>query len=109
MKILTLLIVILFVAPAVSVRAADAKENWTKYCAQCHGPDGTANTPMGKKLNAKNLTDAKVQSGFTDAQAATAIKDGVKENGKVAMKAFGDKLSDDEVQALVKYVRTLKK
>ena len=109
MKIFTVLTVILFLGPAVSLHAADAKENWTKYCAQCHGPDGTANTPMGKKLNAKNLTDAKVQSGFTDAQAATAIKDGVKENGKVAMKAFGDKLSDDEVQALVKYVRSLKK
>lgn len=91
------------------MRAADAKENWTKYCAQCHGPDGTANTPMGKKLNAKNLTDAKVQSEFTDAKAATSIKDGVKENGKVTMKAFGDKLSDDEVKALVSYVRTLKK
>ena len=109
MKILTVLIVVLFLAPTVSVRAADAKENWTKYCAQCHGADGTANTPMGKKLNAKNLTDAKVQAGFTDAKAATSIKDGVKENGKVTMKAFGDKLSDDEVQALVKYVRSLKK
>ena len=109
MKIFTALTLIVFLTPAVSVRAADAKENWTKYCTQCHGPDGTANTPMGKKLNAKNLTDAKVQSGFTDAQAATSIKDGVKENGKVTMKAFGDKLSDDEVQALVKYVRTLKK
>ena len=109
MKIIAALTALLFVIPAVSVRAADAKENWTKYCAQCHGADGTANTPMGKKLNAKNLTDAKVQSGFTDAKAATSIKEGVKENGKVTMKAFGDKLSDDEVQALVKYVRSLKK
>lgn len=109
MKILTVLAVILFGASAVSVRAADAKENWTKYCTQCHGPDGTANTPMGKKLNAKNLTDPKVQSGFTDSKAATSIKEGVKENGKVTMKAFGDKLSDDEVKALVAYVRTLKK
>jgi mono/diheme cytochrome c family protein len=33
----------------------------------------------------------------------------VKENGKTTMKAFGDKLSDDEIKALVAYVRTLKK
>jgi mono/diheme cytochrome c family protein len=109
MKLLTALIALLFAASIASTRAADPKENWTKYCAQCHGPDGSANTPMGKKLNAKNLTDAKTQSGFTDAEAAKAIKEGVKENGKVAMKAFGDKLSDDDVQALVKYVRSLKK
>ena len=42
-------------------------------------------------------------------KAATAIKDGVKQNGKTTMKAFGGKLSDDEIKALVAYVRTLKK
>ena len=109
MKLFLTLTLTLLIASALSVRAADAKENWTKYCAQCHGADGTANTPMGKKLNAKNLTDSKVQAAFTDAKAATSIKEGVKENGKVTMKAFGDKLSDDEVKALVAYVRSLKK
>ena len=109
MKVLLTLTLSLLIASALSVRAADAKENWTKYCAQCHGADGTANTPMGKKLNAKNLTDPKVQAAYTDAQAAKSIKEGVKENGKVTMKAFGDKLSDDDVKALVAYVRTLKK
>jgi len=109
MKLFASLAVILFLVPAVSMRAADAKDNWIKYCAQCHGADGTANTPMGKKLNAKNLTDSKVQAGFTDAKASTSIKEGVKENGKVTMKAFGDKLSDDEVKALIAYVRALKK
>ena len=109
MKIFATLTLAFLVASAVSLLGADAKENWTKYCAQCHGADGTANTPMGKKLNAKNLTDPKVQAAFTDAKATTSIKEGVKENGKVTMKAFGDKLSDDEVKALVAYVRSLKK
>lgn len=109
MKILVSIMLCLLIASATSLRAADAKENWTKYCAQCHGPDGTANTPMGKKLGAKNLTDPKVQAAYSDAQATTSIKEGVKQNGKVTMKAFGDKLSDDEVKALVAYVRSLKK
>ncbi|MGH8092407.1 MAG: c-type cytochrome [Chthoniobacterales bacterium] len=99
----------LFAGSAISARAADAKENWTKHCAQCHGPDGQANTKMGMKLQAKDLTSPKVQASFTDAQAATAIKDGIKENGKAKMIAFGSKLSDDEIKALVAYVRTLKK
>jgi mono/diheme cytochrome c family protein len=100
---------LLAVSGATSVRAAGAKENWDKNCAQCHGKTGAADTKMGKVLNAKDLTDAKVQASFTDAEAANAIKNGMKENGKTKMKAFGDKLSEDEVKALVAYVRTLKK
>ena len=95
--------------PTLSVRAADAKTNWDANCVQCHGKDGHADTKMGKLLNAKDLTDPKVQSEFTDAKATQSIKEGVKQNGKMTMKAFGGKLSDDEIKALVAYVRTLKK
>jgi mono/diheme cytochrome c family protein len=93
----------------LSTRAADPKTLWETNCAQCHGQTGNADTKMGKILHAKNLTDAKVQAGFTDAEAADAIKNGKKENGKMVMKAFGGKLSDADVNALVKYVRSLKK
>ena len=109
MKITTSIAVSLLAVSAVSVRAGSAQENWDKNCAQCHGKTGAADTKMGKKLNAKDLTDAKTQASFTDAEAAKAIKEGLKENGKTMMKAFGDKLSDEEVTALVAYVRTLKK
>ncbi len=109
MKIVTYIAVSLLAVSAASVRAGSAQENWNKDCAQCHGKTGAADTKMGKKLNAKNLTDAKTQAGFTDADATKAIKEGIKEDGKSKMKAFGDKLSDEEVAALVAYVRTLKK
>ncbi len=109
MKTIAIVAVSLFALSAGSARAADAAANWTTHCAQCHGPDGAANTTMGKKLSAKNLTDSKVQAGFTDAQAAAAIKDGVKEGGKTKMKAFGDKLNEADIKALVAYVRALKK
>src|SRR5438477_4967771 len=109
MKTIASLVISLFAASAVSLHAADAKANWDANCAQCHGKSGNADTKMGKTLNAKDLTDAKVQAGFTDAKATESIKNGVKENGKTTMKAFGDKLSADEIKALVAYVRTLKK
>ena len=110
MKTIAVLIIIsLVVAPPLAVRAADAKANWANNCVQCHGPDGKANTKMGKMLSAKDLTDPKVQAEFTDAKATQSIKDGVKQNGKTTMKAFGGKLTDDEIKALVAYVRTLKK
>jgi mono/diheme cytochrome c family protein len=109
MKTTLALIITLFLATSVSLRAADTKANWEANCVQCHGKDGKADTKMGKQLNAKDLTDAKVQAAFSDAKAADSIKNGVKENGKTTMKAFGGKLTDDEIKALVAYVRTLKK
>ncbi len=109
MKIITFITLSLLAVSASAVRAGSAEENWNKDCTQCHGKTGTADTKIGKILNAKDLTDPKVQASFTDAEATKAIKEGIKENGKSKMKAFGDKLSDDEVKALVAYVRTLKK
>jgi mono/diheme cytochrome c family protein len=109
MKIIIAFSISVLIAAPMSLRAADAKTNWASNCAQCHGPDGKANTKMGKTLNAKDLTDPKVQAEFTDAKATQSIKEGVKQNGKTTMKAFGGKLSDDEIKALVAYVRTLKK
>ena len=109
MKAIVIISISLFALSAVSVRAADAKANWDANCVQCHGKEGHADTKMGKTLNAKDLTDPKVQAAFTDAKATQSIKEGVKENGKTTMKAFGGKLTDDEIKALVAYVRTLKK
>lgn len=89
--------------------AADAASTWTDNCAKCHGADGKGNTKMGKKLSIADLTDAKVQAGFTDAYATKAIKEGLKDkSGKVTMKAI-EGLSDDDIKALIPYVRSLKK
>ena len=109
MKTALILAVSVLIASSMSLRAADAKANWDANCVQCHGKDGKADTKMGKTLNAKDLTDPKVQAAFTDAKATESIKNGVKENGKTTMKAFGDKLNDADIKALVAYVRTLKK
>ena len=109
MKTILFLAVSLIFASTFSSYGADAKALWDANCTPYHGKDGRADTKMGKVLNAKDLTDAKVQAEFTDAKAAQSIKEGVKQNGKTTMKAFGDKLSDDDVKALVAYVRTLKK
>jgi mono/diheme cytochrome c family protein len=94
---------------ALSVGAADAKAIYEKDCAKCHGPDGKGDTKMGKKAGAKDYTDAKVQAEMKDDQMAKAIKEGVKDGDTTKMKAFGDSLSDEEIKALVAYVRTLKK
>jgi Cytochrome c. len=109
MKTILIIAAISLAAFAFSARAADPKTNWANNCAQCHGPTGKGDTKMGKMLSAMDLTDPKKQASFTDARAAAAIKDGIKQNGKTTMKAFVGKLSDAEIKALVAYVRTLKK
>lgn len=95
-------------AAAPALTAADAAEVWTKNCASCHGKDGSGDTRMGKKLNAKDYRDPKVNDAITDAAALKAIRSGVVENGKEVMKSFADKVSDDEAKALVTYLRTFK-
>jgi mono/diheme cytochrome c family protein len=109
MKKLIVIGVALVIVSAVSVRAADAKENWEKNCTKCHGADGKGKTKMGEKLAIKDYTDAKVQEGMKDDAMIKAIKEGVKDGEKTKMKAYGDVLSDDEIKALVKYVRDFKK
>ena len=88
--------------------AADAAGAWSQNCAACHGADGGGHTKAGKKVGAKDLTDAAGQKAFTDDQAFAAIKAGFKDDqGTVKMQPFGDKLSDDDIKGLVAYVRTL--
>ena len=109
MKKLIIVSVALLIAGAVTVRAADAKENWEKSCAKCHGADGKGKTKMGEKLAIKDYSDAKVQDALKDDAMTKAIKEGVKDGDKTKMKGFGDVLSDDEVKALVKFIRDFKK
>ncbi len=64
---------------------------------------------MGAKLGVKDYTDAKVQDSLKDDQMTKVIKDGFKDGDTTKMKGFGDALSDDEVKALVAYIRGFKK
>lgn len=88
--------------------AADVKALWEKHCTQCHGPDGRGGTKMGKKLKIRDLTDTRVQSEVTDEQMRRNIKEGVKDAaGKVRMKP-AENVTDAEIEALVRHVRTLR-
>jgi cytochrome c553 len=107
-KTLTVIIAIIAVS-ALSAKAADGKALYEKDCAKCHGADGKGETKMGKKSGCKDYTDAKVQAELKDEAATKAIKDGYTDKeGKVVMKP-AEGLSDDDVKALVAYMRAFKK
>ena len=49
----------MLVAGVVSLQAADAKANWDKHCAKCHGSDGLAlrrarHTPVDEQFDARH-------------------------------------------------------
>jgi len=91
-------------AAPVAIEQTSGKELFEKNCAKCHGSDGEAKTFRGKFTHARNLTTADFQSNTSDEQIADAIRTGPK-----AMPSFEKKLSADEINALVQYVRTFKK
>lgn len=89
--------------------AADAKANYDKECAKCHGADGRGQTKMGKQSGAKDYTDPKVQAEFDDAKAMKVIKEGVKDGAKEKMKPYAEKFNDEDIKALIAHVRAFKK
>ncbi|MBI2950157.1 MAG: cytochrome c [Verrucomicrobia bacterium] len=109
MRKLWLLSLVILSALAVSALATDVKENWEKQCAKCHGPDGKGDTKMGKKAGVKDYTDAKVLAELKDDLAFKRVKEGLKEGDKTKMKPYADVLSDDEIKALVTFVRAFGK
>jgi mono/diheme cytochrome c family protein len=72
-------------------------------CAVCHAADGGGNTAVGKGLKLRDLRSAEVQSQ-TDAQLGT-----ITTCGKGKMPAYEIKLSDEQIHALVSYMRKLAK
>ncbi len=78
------------------------RELFVKNCASCHSKDGTAQTPAGKMLGAKNLS----QSKLTDVQIVQQILEGRQENQKTSkMPAFKEKLTRPEIESLVPVVK----
>ncbi len=82
---------------------APAKDLFASKCAMCHGPDGSAQTTMGKNLKIRDFHSADVQKQ-TDADLKTVIT-----KGKGKMPAFDGKLTGQQIDQLVGYIREIGK
>ena len=88
----------------------DGAALYKTYCAQCHGVHGN-----GKGINVRDMsvqprdhTDAKEMSARSDADLFKAIKEGGQSISKsVLMPPWGPVLADEEIHALVGYLRDL--
>ncbi|HYL91854.1 MAG TPA: cytochrome c [Alphaproteobacteria bacterium] len=98
-------VVALTVVAALSATsvAQSAADTYKAKCASCHAADGTGNTPIGKKLAVKDL-NAGEEAKRSDEEFFNATK-----KGKGKMPAYENKISDDDIKALVKYIRSMGK
>lgn len=92
--------------PAGEVAAGDAQGAavYTQRCVLCHGAGGKGDGPASASLNPKprNHTDGTYMNARGDAELLEVIN-----NGKGAMPAWKTVLSEDEIEAVLKHVRSL--
>jgi len=82
--------------------AESGADTFKAKCAMCHGADGKADTGMGKSMKIRDLGSAEVQS------QSDADLEGIITNGKGRMPKYDGKLTKDQINDLVKFIRTLK-
>ena len=90
------------IAAPVFAQSAGANTYKAK-CAMCHGPDGTAATPVGKMMKVPSFKDP-VLVKTSEAALIAVTKD-----GKGKMPAYNGKLTDAQIREVVSYIRTLQK
>ena len=88
-------------APAFAQGAG--ADTYKAKCAMCHGADGLGATPSGKALKAASFKDPAI------VKAPDAELIGVVNKGKNKMPSYAGKLTDDQIKAVVAYLRTLQK
>jgi mono/diheme cytochrome c family protein len=84
------------------------ERHYLGLCATCHGADGHGSWRATVFLiRPGDLADAARMGGNTDQYLFDIIKNGGAPLGRPGMPAFGGSLGDDDVRALVAYLRTL--
>lgn len=111
MKLLQCLpVALLALGTAPAVRAETGAELYRMYCVQCHGTQGD-----GRGVNAKSMDvlprshiDPVEMGARQDADLTKVIREGGKSiNKSVLMPSWGHNLSADQVEKLVRHLRTL--
>ncbi len=95
-------LVMALAVPNIAFAQGSGADIFKSKCAMCHGADGSASTGMGKSMGLKPLAAPEVQ-GMSEADLTALIT-----NGKGKMPAYKGKLSEADIAAVAKYVKTIK-
>jgi len=99
----TVVVVVVAVTGSTPLAAQDGPTWYKTKCAMCHGADGKGETPMGKKLNIRDLGSPEVQKQ-TDAELTAIIS-----KGKGKMPPFEGKLTAEQIGQVLAHIRELGK
>ena len=91
----------MLLAAAIPAAADDAAALYKSKCQVCHGADGKG-TAAGQKMGAKDFQSPEVAKQ-SDADLAKVTKE-----GKGKMPKYEGKLTDDQINGLIKYICSLK-
>jgi mono/diheme cytochrome c family protein len=100
---LSVFLMILILSSAATAQSSGPEAIYKTKCAMCHGPDGSAKTPMAQKLGIKSFQSPEIQNQ-SDAELKRAIA-----QGKNKMPAFGKSLTEEQIAGLLKHIRELGK
>jgi len=96
-----------------SAQAADVKQLFNFYCAQCHGVTGKGNGVNAiKELEVlpRDFTNKAEMAKRSDDDITTVIKRGGPAISKsTLMPPWGDTISEEDVEALLVYIRAFAK
>ena len=93
----------------VPARADSAQDNYTAFCAKCHGADGHGNGPGAATLatKAKDFADCTSMQKISDDTMFNVIKGGGASVGLPSdMPGWSNGLSDKEIHDLVTFIHT---
>lgn len=93
-------------AAAGDSASADGKDLFQKKCASCHGATGKGDTKLGQKYDIPDWSEPGWKAKWPLAKIKNVVTNG--EPG-TKMKAFKDKLTPDEIDAVSKYALSLGK
>lgn len=88
------------------------KQTFDKLCASCHGNAGIGDGPVGKALppgTLPDLTKGSFKYATDDAKKKEFIKKGGAAVGLSPLMPAHPSLTDDELDALIAFVKSLKK
>lgn len=98
------LVCVSLAAPALAQSGeANGEATYKSKCAMCHGADGLATSPMAKAMSVPSVkSEAFGKLSESEMVAATT-------NGKGKMPAYKGKLTDEQIRAVIGYMRSMEK
>lgn len=95
---------VLVASTQIMLPSVDSLGDWNAHCVACHGEEGGGDGPAAVAFTPRpaDFTDSEFQESRTDEDLLRGIADGVG-----AMPAFTGQLTENQIDGLVQYIRTM--